>query len=243
MENLCQIELNEGWNWLDWRVGSSHYTWYSRHDKTRSWPLEEEGWRVEGAWRSCGECNDPPISSSLLSSVRSAMQCNVNAVQLWSAHILPSPARSVSSLNFSLVGQCSILLVEDGLLLWTCGIGSPESWSSADPWSPFWLSVLISSKQGMASEWAPPQDPQYWLHAPLVPIHLSWGLWRFSGLEGSRQASQLYLMIQKWYKIFSVHYIDIFSNLSRFFCLEENGTQQGKVSKRGKNIIFIWRQK
>ena len=154
MENLCQIELNEGWNWLDWRVGSSHYTWYSRHDKTRSWPLEEEGWRVEGAWRSCGECNDPPISSSLLSSVRSAMQCNVNAVQLWSAHILPSPARSVSSLNFSLVGQCSILLVEDGLLLWTCGIGSPESWSSADPWSPFWLSVLISSKQGMVvSQW------------------------------------------------------------------------------------------
>ena len=137
MENLCQIELNEGWNWLDWRVGSSHYTWYSRHDKTRSWPLEEDGWRVEGAWRSCGECNDPPISSSLLSSVRSAMQCNVNAVQLWSAHILPSPARSVSSLNFSLVGQCSILLVEDGLLLWTCGIGSPESWSSADPWRPF----------------------------------------------------------------------------------------------------------
>ena len=136
MENLCQIELNEGWNWLDWRVGSSHDPWYSRHDKTRSWPLEEEGWRVEGAWRSCGECNDPPISSSLLSSVRSAMQCNVNAVQLWSAHILPSPARSVSSLNFSLVGQCSILLVEDGLLLWTCGIGSPESWSSADPWRP-----------------------------------------------------------------------------------------------------------
>ena len=92
----------------------------------------------------------PPVQCP----VSNAMQCKCSAIMIRPYPPLACPVSLFPVPQFSLVGQCSTLLVEDGLLLWTCGIGSPESWSSADPWSPFWLSVLISSKQGMVvSQW------------------------------------------------------------------------------------------
>ena len=36
IENLCQIELNEGWNWLDWRVGNmTHHMTLDTRGTTR----------------------------------------------------------------------------------------------------------------------------------------------------------------------------------------------------------------